>query len=275
MLRILSYFIGLPAVLIGAFLFWNTDLSSLFHKYVGSSEIRTLEVRFTAEQIMEAQKKYLLKDTKHTYLESSLQFSPYALLEVKYSKKDNSTAEGLLLWSLSQGEAVLDTSNWEMTHGFEDCITAKADKNDFKLLKILSRQRRFSLDREDLQKELRLDNEMLDHLIESCRQKKLIVQKGNEYRLHFSNPRLTFIPETKIDQFLVTKSSKNISVIRKKYSLSEIEALAKAAFENDFTIRRISEVYLPIYSISVQNPDLTILTTHWNALSGKKINNLE
>ena len=85
------------------------------------------------------------------------------------------------------------------------------------------------------------------------------------------NPRLSVLPETKIDQWLVTKPSKNAKRITKKYRAYQIENIAKAAFGSDFTIRRTKEIFLPVYSIVVKNPDNSEMTTHWNALNGKKL----
>ena len=77
-------------------------------------------------------------------------------------------------------------------------------------------------------------------------------------------------PETKIDQWLVSKPVKNAKRLSKKLRSSQIESVAKAAFGNDFTIRRTSEIFLPVYNIVVQNPDGSQTTTYWNALNGKR-----
>lgn len=272
-MRFLSYLLGLSLVVGGGLWLWKEkpEVHSFISQYISSGEFLTLEAHYTPDQLMERERKNLLKDSKYTYLDPQLQFYPYSLFEVKYTKANEKTAEGLLLWSLDDGELVLDTTSWETTHGFEDCINSQADKNDFKLLRSLARARNNTLDREKLLKDLHIEGDFLDNLIDSCRKKRLIVQQGNSYRLHFNEPRLTNIPETKIDQWLVTKPYKNATCVPKKYSVSQIEDIAKAAFESDFTVRNVSEVYLPVYSITVQNPDNSILTTHWNALNGKRI----
>jgi hypothetical protein len=69
----------------------------------------------------------------------------------------------------------------------------------------------------------------------------------------------------------VTKHQKNAPRIARKYSPSQIEKITQAAFGPGFTIRKTNEIYLPIYAISVLNPDGTIFTTYWNALNGKKL----
>jgi hypothetical protein len=255
-------------------LYWiNTNHPELKKKameYVQTGSINTLEVRYTAGQIMEAHRKDLLKDNRHRYLEPTLKFYPYLLLEVKYIVSDDKTKEGLILWDLTDGEMVIDTKAWEKTHGFGDCIIASTDRNEFKVINILAKKGG-SCDRENLSKSLLVENDILDAWIDSLRRKRLIVQSGNKYRLHLQNPHLKTLPQTKIEEKLVTKPFHNVERVNKRHSLSQIEKITKAAFGNDFAIRKTTDIYLPVHCIIVQNPDGSIHTTHWNALNGKKL----
>lgn len=255
-------------------LFWvaetHPELKEKAEELISRGTFHTLEVRYTANQIMDSHRKDLLKDNRYKYLEPTLKFYPYLLLEVKYSLTENKTQEGMMLWDLTDGEMVIDTKNWDMTHGFGDCINAATQRHEFKVLNVLS-QKGGSCDRETLSKALHVENDILDGWIESCRRKKLIVQAGNRYRLHLQNPKLKTLPETRIDEALVTKSVKQATRMPRNYSLGQIEKLARAAFGNDFVIRKTSDVYLPVHSILVQNPDGSIHTTLWNALNGKRI----
>jgi len=233
-------------------------------------KFNTLEVRYSAENIMEIHRKELLKDSSHIYLEPNIKFHPYLLMEVKYIRSHEKTHEGLILWSLTDGEMVINTSSWEMSHGFKDCIDFGADRDDFKIINSLA-ARGGTIDRETLSKILNVDNDILDQWIENCRRKNLIVQNGNNYRLHFQNPKLQVMPETKIDQSIVSKSAKYAARISKKFRSSQIEYLTKSVFGNDFAIRKKTEIFLPVYSIVVQNPDGSLTTTYFNALNGKKL----
>lgn len=237
---------------------------------LNTSKFQTLEIRHTAESIMESHRKELLESKDHVFLEPKLKFYPYLLLEVKYLRSENITGEGVILWSLVDGEMVLNTDNWEKTHGFTDCIRASANHNEFKIINALASQGGI-LDREGLSIILKVENHTLDTWIDSCRKKSLIVQHGNTYRLHFQDPKLQVIPETKTNQFAVTKSNKRTNRISRRYRSSQIESIAKAAFGNDFAIRKSTEIYLPIYTIVIQNPDGSQSTTYWNALNGKRI----
>lgn len=235
-----------------------------------TGSFNTLEVRYTANQIMDVQRKKLLKDNRHKFLEPSMKFYPYTLLEVKYVVSDKKTKEGVILWDLNDGEMVISTKDWEKTHGFGDCIIANTDRHEFRVINALA-SKGGSADRDTLSKVLHAENEVLDVWIENCRKKRLIVQSGNRYRLHLEKPLLKNIPSTKIDERLVTKPQRNAERIPNRFSLSQVEKLARAAFGNDFAIRKSTDLYLPVHCIVVQNPDGSIHTSHWNALNGKRM----
>jgi hypothetical protein len=227
-------------------------------------------VRYSASQIMEKHRRVLLKDNRHRYLEPVLEFYPYSLLEVKYTTADHKTHESVILWDMTDGEMVMNTKNWEKTHGFGDCIEADATVQEFKVLNLLAKKGG-AVDREGLIKSLNVENEILDSWVESCRKKKLIIQAGNQYRLHFQNPRLKTLPETNVDERLVTKPHKDAIRLPRLYSISQIEKIARAAFGHDFAIRKKADIYLPVHSIIVQNPDGSVHTSHWNALNGQRM----
>ncbi|NGX33848.1 MAG: hypothetical protein K1060chlam1_00189 [Candidatus Anoxychlamydiales bacterium] len=269
LLSIVTSFIFI--IFIGSWIWFNyPEVRVYTYDFISRRKFNTLEVRYSAENIMEAHRKELLKDGSHSFLEPDLKFHPYLLMEVKYNRTQDKTGEGIILWSLTDGEMVINTSTWDMSHGFKDCIRAGADKDDFKIINTLV-SRGGSLDRETLSKILNVDNDTLDQWLENCRRKNLIVQNGNSYRLHFQNPKMQVIPETKIDQSIVSKAGRYAARITKKFRASQIEGLARSAFGNDFAIRKKTEIFLPVYSIVVQNPDGSLMTTYFNALNGKKL----
>lgn len=257
---------------LGAFASWMyfPGVRAKVEDYLSGGTFQTLEVRYSAEAIMEAHRKELLKDGDHVYLSPSLKFVPYLLLEVKYNRSQDKTGEGVILWGLVDGEMVINTSTWEKTHGFTDCIASNATRQEFKIINALA-SKGGSWDREGLSKFLNIENHILDNWIDSCRNKSLIVQSGNSYRLHLQNPKLMVIPETRLEQWLVTKATKHAMRVKKKYRAAQIENTARAAFGNDFAIRKTTEIFLPVYSITVQNPDGSQMTSYWNALNGKRI----
>jgi hypothetical protein len=267
-----KYLFVTALLLSAAWVIWdnNPQIHHVVQQYVENDDFLTLEAKFTAEQIMAAHRKELLTSPKHVFQDPVLKFYPYLLLDIKYTKPDKSTREGVVLWSQFDGEMVLNTENWEKTHGFEDAIKASASRSEFMILNALAKHQG-SLSREKLQQELHLEGDTLEPWIDSARQKHLIIQKGNELQLHFQNPKILVAPETKITQTLVSKPFSTMHRMRAKYGQHQIEKIAKAAFGHDFTIREIKEVFLPVYRIEVLNPDGSIFTSYWNALNGQKI----
>jgi len=249
---------------------YHPELKGKVEEILDVGHFHTLEVRYTANQIMEAHRRELLKDNRHRYLEPVLEFYPYLMMEVKYSLNDERTHESVALWDMTYGEMVVNTKNWEKTHGFGDCITADTTAQEFKILNVLAK-RGGAIDRNGLLKSLNVEHEILDGWIDSCRRKKLIVLSGNNYRLHLQNPRLHSVPETRIDEWLVTKPYKSAIRLSRRFSTSQIERTARAAFGQNFAIRKTTDVYLPVHSIVVQNPDGSVHTSHWNALNGKRL----
>ena len=240
------------------------------HTRLPTSEYRTLEIRYAAEEIMEAHKEQLLKNQGYKFLEPKILFYPYLLMDVKYAQSQGATSEGILLWGLHDGEMVIHTASWEKTHGFEDCLIAHAEKNDFKILEALVEQGG-AMDREKMYDRFKVEPEVVDRWIESCRSKKLVVISGNKFRLHFQKPKMLIDPITRFDQPLVTQPATYSNRINGRYSPSQIKKLAQIAFGNDFVVRRTQEVFLPVYSIAIQNPDGSTLTTFWNALNGEQL----
>ncbi len=271
-MKLIFFFSLLGCLGYGAF--WtlqrHPDLKTTIQEVLPASEFHTLEVRYTPEQIMESNRSELLKSGRHKYLETETRFYPYLLMEVKYSVTSKKTEESLILWDLSDGEMVLNTKGWEKTHGFGDCLTATTSRREFSIIRLLAKKGG-SCDRQDIITSLHLENETLDSLLESLKRKQLLVISGNKYRLHLENPNLKATPVTQMHERLVTKTGKRAKKVPKRFSFSQVERLTKAAFGDEFAIRHTTDVYLPVHSIVVQNPDGSLHTSLWNALNGKRI----
>lgn len=268
MRRIFLY--GILLGLIGSAIYWineNDALLPLKH-YVENQDVLTLEARFSPEVIMENNRKELLNNHQKSYQDPQLKYYPHLLMEVKYV--DNKRPrESVILWSQTDGEMVINTETWDTTHGFEDAINANASPGDFKVLNLLAEKG--VLPRDKIQKELNLDEDALNSLLDSVMQKHLVVIKGNDVQLHMENPKFLVTPQTKMTQWLVTKPFAQGKKVPPLYSKAKIEKIAKAAFGNSFSIKTTKEVFLPVYSISVLNGDGSILISDWNAINGFRI----
>lgn len=71
------------------------------------------------------------------------------------------------------------------------------------------------------------------------------------------------VPRTKIRQWLATKPYNHARKARRNFSQEEIKVVAEEAFGQDFTIRSIRKIYLPIYTFENGS--------QWNGLNGEPV----
>ena len=271
-MRFLSTLLFLGALGYGAYYLNNSqpELKLKALEMLNTSTFQTLESRYTAKQIMERERLNLLKEADYRFSEPSMRYHPYLLMEVKFTNSEFQTEEGIVLWDLIDGEMVLDTLSWSKTHGFADCINAGADRHEYKILATID-SNGGSADRQKLMQALNMEPQLLDAWIERARKKKLLVEQEGQCRIHLHSPLIHVRPSTFIVDPLVTKPCKHTERLTARYSSSQIKKAAEAAFGTDFAIRSMREVFLPIYSLSVQNPDGSFQTSHWNGLNGKQL----
>lgn len=248
----------------------NPDLKQKMEELIDFRTTNALEIRYGAQQIMESHQKTLLKEKGSRFLDPELKFYPFLVIEVKYSDRKK-TKEGLILWDLTDGEMVLETKHWGKTHGFADCILTNALIHEFKVLHVMA-EKGGSCDESQLLENLDVEMPILEMVLRSCLKKNLIVSNGNsKYRLHLKNPYLPTSPETKISEPLTLKAHKKAIRAPRHFSPSQVEKIARIAFGKSFSIRKTTEIYLPVHRIVVQNPTGAIHTTHYNALTGKPL----
>jgi len=274
-MRFIFSIISTALICYGGYWFWQNnpdfrDFAQTFaKKQLTVKEFQTLEVRYSPDQIMSANKSKLLPTRKYAFLDPKLKFHPFILLDVKFSKTPEKTEEGTILWSLVDGEMILNTKHWNKTHGYEDCINAHINKAEFFILNALA-QHKGLMDRNTLFSQAHGEEHAIESTIESCKSKKLIVEYNGSYRLHFENPKLAVFPITHFSQPLMKKSYKRAVRLAKKYSANQIKTIAEAAFDGDFAIRGYEEIFLPVYSIDVKGPN-GINTTYWSAVNGTRM----
>jgi len=238
--------------------------------FLRTKNIVTFEATVTPDEIMQKHQKELLRDQSHTYGLVSTKYLPLVLFDVKYTKEDKKTEEGRLLWSLENGEMVLNTANFDMTRGFEDFILARAQDDDFRLINVLLKHGGI-ISKELFFEELGLDPDHAISRLDELRKKHLVTVRADSIRLHFASPVLKVQPQTVISHNFVTKSTDAKEQIVPKYSRDAIRKIAYAAFRPDFAIRGEQIIFVPVLEIDVQNPDGSTLKTYWNGVTGKRI----
>jgi len=273
-MRFLSTLVVIVAL--GYGLYWvsenRPELKSKVLEVVNTRTVQVLEARFTAKQIMEKERIALVKNDTHRCTEPILKFHPYLLLEVKFVNQEFRTEEGVILWDLVDGEMVTDTSTWEKTHGFADCLRTNAERHEYAILRAIA-QNKGRANRQILTHALgSIDNNLVESWIERACKKKLVISLGDDdYRIHLHSPRIYVRPSTHISGPLVVQNCKCNECLAPHYAPKKIIKAAEAAFGSDFAIRSSKEVFLPVYSITVQDSRGSQHTTHWNAVSGKSV----
>ncbi len=246
----------------------------LIRKGLAFNKISTLEANFFPEEIIRTNKELLIACTHGTLSTPQLMFFPYLLLDVKFSQGGifkSDTNEGFVLWSLVDGEMVLDTSTWERSKGFEDCLIFSANKENFKILKTLSFLGGVA-SRENLYSILGESKKKVDAWISDCCYKNLVTTNGSKVRLHFKHPKLEIRPYTEFKHPIVSyKIPKNIKIKHQEYSPAQVKEIAYLAFGPDFVIRREKKIFIPVYELTIVNPDGSIWVSYWNAINNKRL----
>lgn len=259
---------------LGYGLWWFADshpeVKNKFESYVKLGEVNALEIRHTSEQIMEENRKSLLRKSGAIYLDPILKFYPYLLLEVKFTPSNNKTKEGIILWDLTDGEMVLDSEDWEKSHGYGDFMQMSVQDQEFKILHYISKKGKAS-DEAKIAEDLKTDSHVIDIWLKNCIRKGLVIAAQDGYRLHLEKPNLANIPETKLKRRPLTKPMKAEYKVAQQFSSARVERMAKVAFGKTFSIRRSSLIFLPVYNITVQNPSGSVHTSFWNATNGIRL----
>lgn len=243
-------------------------------KKLAFNKISTLEANFFPDEIIKSNKDLLISCTHGTLSPPQLMFFPYLLLDVKFSQGGifkSDTNEGFVLWSLIDGEMVLDTSTWERSKGFEDCLMFSANKKNFKILKALSFLGGVS-SKENLYTALGESKKKIDSWINDCCHKNLVITNGNKVRLHFKHPKLEIKPYTEFKHPIVSYNiPKNVKIKHQEYSPAQVKEMAYLAFGPNFVIRREKKVFIPVYELTIVNPDGSIWVSYWNAINNKRL----
>jgi hypothetical protein len=231
--------------------------------------VDTFETAISPEELLSQHSKTLLPTKQHTFGSSTLHLAPHLLLQMKYSPDGRTTIATSMLWDMIDGELVLDTNSFDHTQGFADCITSKANADDFRILQLLTKKG--ALSKEQLSQELGTDNEMVCDRVENLRKRHLVIVANDIVRVHVESPLLRVDPLTTITRPFVQRKVIHKDELQATYSKAEIEQLVKAAFGQDVAIRSSRLIFVPIYEIQVLNPDSSVRRTFWNAISGKEL----
>lgn len=231
-----------------------------------SQPFLALEAYYTPAQIVEIHREQLPQDRKQSAVETALRFFPYLLLDVAHAFDENSSP-GVILWSMEDGEIIVNTASWETSEGFAALLSANATQNDYLIVQALA-AKSGNIEADQLIKKLGVDALQGKNWLAIAKDKGFISQNGNFYELNI--PLKIVEPATHIHQRLVTKPYNHVRREATRYSKEQIREAARFAFTPQLTIRSEREVFLPVYSVSTTHLDGSIQTTYWNGLNGQK-----
>lgn len=231
--------------------------------------IETFETVISPDDLLAKQGR-LLSTKQHTFGPVALLFSPHLLIQGKYSPDGRSSHPASMLWDLTDGELVLDTNSFDHTQGFADCLSSQVNADDFRILHLLTRGGPSS--KESIIHDLGIDDAIVCDRLESLRRRHLIIINNDIVRIHVESPLLKIDPITSVTRPFVHRQVPNRgSLMSTRYSRQELESLVKAAFGPDLAIRSSRLIYVPIYEVTVNNPDGSIRKTYWNAVSSQNV----
>lgn|GEM_PF-258105 len=273
LIRSVLSLVSLVAVSYAGFWFWTQNptlqdnILSFLHQQLHRDQQTILTERYSPENIIDQHKDRFAhqEPSVHTI------FAPYLLLDVKYSDEEQKTCEGLLLWSMTDGEVVLDAKDWTLSHGYADCIQAQLSSSEFSIINALAKSEHCKLDVKLLRQSCDSSAEHFDATMEGCRRKKVVVVSGLQCRLHIASPHLTSVPVTYFPYTPLNRLGKINMLVPERFSKNQISTAAQNAFSEHFAIRDETKVYLPIYMIETQTALGSTEVTYWNSYNGKEM----
>lgn len=278
------FFKPLPFVLLllvtaAGYIFW-------FHKdqleyYLSTSlespdkdeTILCFEAKITPQLLQQRLEKNISRNQQPPQVvwgEGRICYAPHLLVDVKYTLDGKTTKTGRMLWDLVTSELVLDTNQFETTRGFQDCLQSQATAEDFRILRLLS-QNNGLLSKEQLQRELTLDEELLSARIESLKKKQLVVKVNETIRIHVDNPILGIEPTTKLTLPLSKITVKRHLLLPQEQTHQQLLSMIQVAFGPTVGIKGYKKLFIPVIELNRVNPDGSITTSHWNAVNGRPL----
>ncbi|RDB31734.1 hypothetical protein [Candidatus Similichlamydia laticola] len=190
------------------------------------------------------------------YPEASLldirqEFVPYLKLRANHIQESLSVESGVILWSLRDGEMVLNTKTWGKTHGLGDCLRARVNAKELQLLRFVSQQERHTIALSRLQNIFRQQGEKQTELaLESCIDKGLLVRQGSHVMLYFHNPIWPSLPYTQENRLIAWTSLERRQTIQAMFHAENVLPFIEQLFVGkQLRVRSYQIVFLPIYRL--------------------------
>ncbi|EPP34653.1 putative outer membrane protein [Chlamydia ibidis] len=246
----------------------------LVRKVSGFEKLQVFERRISSDQALALFPEYMDGNAS-----AELTFVPHLLMHVRFSREDGVkrgavSQEGMLLWNLVNGEMVLNTGTWSCSKGFRECLMLRADRQDVCVMQTLA-SLGGAASKESLTHALTMKNIKADKVIRDCQRKKLIFTTGGQIGSHFQQMQPIKGCTTTLHALPVwLRRPRKSSICQSQYSQDRVRNFAGMIFGNNFLIINSSEVFVPVYKISLTCPDNSIRIEYVNAVTGKLFQDL-
>ncbi|WP_236574869.1 hypothetical protein [Chlamydia sp. 17-3921] len=238
-------------------------------KIAGIERLEVFERHISAEQALALFPEFR---EKKTFVE--LNFIPHVLMRVRFSKEDLSkrnmvSQEGEILWSLVNGEMVLNTGTWACSKGFQECLLLNADKQDIYVMQALAGLGG-AASKDSLIQALAMKNLRAEKVIKECHKKKLVFASGSHISTHFQqlHPIKGCITTLHNPPVWLQKPVGSV-FFPAQYSEDKVLRLVRMIFGSNFLILRSSTVYVPVYKVFLVSSDNSVRIEYVNGVTGK------
>lgn len=285
---LLSFFVFIGSLFSGVFLWDNVPVARqvmqfasdqgmimfskscrLVRRLSGYEKLEVFERHISPEQALS-----LFPESREGNAFVELHLVPHVLMRVRFSKEDTGkkslvSQEGEILWSLTNGEMVLNTGTWSCSKGFQECLLLHADQQDISVMQALATLGG-SATRDALLHVLSMKNVRAEKAIKECHKKRLVFASGSLISTHFQHLQpvkgcVTTLHALPV--FLRKPSGAVCSPVH--YSEDKIHRLVRMVFGKNFLILRSSTVYVPVYKVCLVSSDNSVRIEYINGVTGK------
>ncbi|MEX1012873.1 MAG: hypothetical protein WDZ27_04185 [Waddliaceae bacterium] len=235
------------------FFFFPENEWDFLKGYVENKEIRSFELRYTLDEIATLQEE--------PFETLSLKYFPCLLLEVKYNF-NGTTLEDQILWSLTDGEMILNTQSWTLSHGFSELIQLGLNGEEVAALQDLTKSA----------SPLLAEESRFPYALSSLKKKNLVLETDGYYTLHMKDPFLSIPPRTRMLTPLVLRHYQQKEMFPKKFTTRQVERLVVDYFKPfQLAIKNTRVIYLPVAELKRKNSDDSFTIEYLNCLTGDPI----
>lgn len=239
--------------------FLDSKVINRFRKFMDKS-IEVIEPRFSVTRVPLAGRAVKYQEI----------YSPYLVADVKYIDDSGEIEEGVFVWSLKDGEIVTNTLNWSTTKCLDDILSSKINTNNiYSIIYFINNIKNPTVD--SITKESGIPIKEVACAIKNYEEEGLITVHNGIIRLSIKDPIIPKYPKTERSDLLSNSSFKDANktnVYRCSYSANDLISFSEKAFGKRIKIKKHKIIYIPVYQITEELSDGSLLTRKVNSING-------